>query len=166
MRIKETEPQDAADGVRTVLEIDGTTVWVDHPTAVTADDLKAEMLRRAREDAFAAISSTAEARRSAITAAAPGKQGAYLLKYELVLKAQNGDASAQSLLTAEATARGITYDQHILNIAGKRFAWEQAAMAIETVEAASKAAVASASDRAAVDAAVADARQQLAGIGG
>lgn len=166
MRLRETEPIDAVDGVRSVLEIDGKTVWVDHPEAVTAETVAAEMLRRAREGALSAIDEMAEARRSQITAAAPGKQGAYLLKYELVLRAQNGDEAAQTLLKAEASARGLPYDDLVVLIAGKRFSWESAAMAIETVEAASKAAVAAAADRAAVDAAVNTAKQLLAEIGG
>ena len=167
MRIRETEPIDVADGVRSVFELDGATVWVDHPVAVTADDVRAELVRRAKEAGVAAIAEAAEARRSAITAAAPGKQGAYLLKYELVLRAESGtDETAKSQLAAEATARGLTYEQLRDVIVAKRAAWEAAAMAIETVEAASKAAVAAAADRASVDAAVNTAKQLLAEIGG
>ncbi len=167
MRIKTDEPQDAADGVRSVVEVDGATVWVDHPTAVAAEEVAAEIVRRAKESGLAAVADAAEARRSAITAAAPGKQGAYLLKYELVLRAESGtDETAKSQLAAEATARGLTYEQLRDVIVAKRAAWEAAAMAIETVEAASKAAVAAAADRASVDAAVNTAKQLLAEIGG
>ena len=166
MRIKTDEPLDAADGVRSVIHLGDQTYWVDHPTPVSAAVLIQELTRQAKEFGLAAIAADAEARRSEITAASPGKQGAYLLKYELVLKAQNGDASAQNLLTAEATARGLTYDDLCLLVSGKRFDWEKAAMAIETVEAASKAAVAAAADRVAVDAAVNTAKQLLAEIGG
>ena len=166
MRIRETEPIDVADGVRSVFELDGATVWVDHPVAVTADDVRAELVRRAKEAGLAAIAEAAEARRSAITAAAPGKQGAYLLKVELVLKANAADETAKDLITQEATARGLTYEQLRDLIITKRVLWERAAMAIETVEAASKAAVAAAADRASVDAAVNTAKQLLAEIGG
>jgi len=139
-------------------------LWVDW----TGDEAEAIalLLERDKRDAGLMIASEAEARRSQITAAAPGKQGAYLLKYELVLRAQNGDEAAQTLLKAEASARGLTYDDLVVLIAGKRFAWESAAMQIETVEAASKAAVAAAADRAAVDAAVNTSKQLLAEIGG
>lgn len=166
MRFRRSEPLDAADGVRTCVELADGPCWVDAPAAVTAAEVEAELLRQARENAAQAIAQAAEARRSAITAAAPGKQGAYLLKYELVLRAESGDETAKTLLTAEATARGLTYEQLRDVIITKRTAWEAAAMAIETVEAFSKAEVAAAVDRASVDAAVADARQQLAGIGG
>jgi hypothetical protein len=167
MRFRRSEPLDAADGVRTRVELADGPCWVDAPTAVTAEAVEAELLRQSRESAFATIAQSAEGRRSAITAAAPGKQGAYLLKYELVLRAESGtDDTAKNQLTTEATVRGLTYEQLRDVIITKRAAWEAAAMAIETVEAFSKAEVAAAVDRASVDAAVADARQQLAGIGG
>jgi len=140
-------------------------LWVDW----TGDEAEAIalLLERDKRDAGLMIASEAEARRSQITAAAPGKQGAYLLKYELVLRAELGtDDTAKNQLTTEATVRGLTYEQLRDVIITKRTAWESAAMAIETVEAFSKAEVAAAVDRASVDAAVADARQQLAGIGG
>lgn len=143
-------------------------VWVDAVGSITEADYVAWDLAGAKASAAVEISELAEARRSAITAAAPGKQGAYLLKYELVLRAGANppDETAKTLLTAEAQARGLTYDELTTLIAGKRFAWEKAAMVIETIEAASKMQVAAAADRAAVDAAVNTARQLLAEIGG
>lgn len=167
MRFRRSEPLDAADGVRTRVELADGPCWVDAPTAVTAEAVEAELLLQAKENGLAAVAQAAEERRSQITAAAPGKQGAYLLKYELVLRAESGtDDTAKNQLTTEATVRGLTYEQLRDVIITKRTAWEAAAMAIETVEAFSKAEVAAAVDRASVDAAVADARQQLAGIGG
>ena len=166
MRIRDTEPVDAVDGVRSQVEVDGATLWVDAPTSVTAEEVGVELMRRACENGLAAVTSAAEARRSAITAASPGKQQAYLLKYELLLRAEATDATAKTLLTEEATARGLTYEQLRDVIMGKRMAWETAAMRIETVEAASKAAVAAAADRAAVDAVVGTAKQLFAEIGG
>jgi hypothetical protein len=140
---------------------------VDAPAAVTAEEVEAELLLQAKENGLAAVAQAAEERRSQITAAAPGKQGAYLLKYELVLRAESGtDDTAKNQLTTEATARGLTYEQLRDVIITKRAQWEAAAMAIETVEAASKAAVAAAGDRPAVDAAVNTAKQLLAEIGG
>ena len=168
MRIRETEPLDAVDGVRSVVEIDGATVWADAPTAVTAEEVAAELLRRSREGALVAVESAAESRRAALTAAPAGKQGAYLLKYELVLRAEGtpADETAKTLLTAEAAARGLTYEQLRDIVIAKRTAWEAYAMQIETVEAASKAAVAAATDRAAVDAVASTAKQLFAEIGG
>lgn len=165
--IRREVPRSEADGVRTCVELADGPCWVDAPAAVTAEEVEAELLLQAKESGLAAIAQAAEGRRSQITAAAPGKQGAYLLKYELVLRAELGtDDTAKNQLTTEATVRGLTYEQLRDVIITKRAAWESAAMAIETVEAFSKAEVAAAVDRASVDAAVADARQQLAGIGG
>lgn len=165
--IRREVPRSEADGVRTCVELADGPCWVDAPAAVTAEEVEAELLRQAKENGLAAVAQAAEERRSQITAAAPGKQGAYLLKYELVLRAESGtDDTAKNQLTTEATVRGLTYEQLRDVIITKRTAWEAAAMAIETVEAFSKAEVAAAVDRASVDAAVADARQQLAGIGG
>lgn len=165
--IRREVPRSEADGVRTCVELADGPCWVDAPAAVTAEEVEAELLLQAKESGLAAIAQAAEGRRSQITAAAPGKQGAYLLKYELVLRAELGtDDTAKNQLTTEATVRGLTYEQLRDVIITKRTAWEAAAMAIETVEAFSKAEVAAAVDRASVDAAVADARQQLAGIGG
>lgn len=144
-------------------------VWVDCVGGpLTQAEFEGYLLTQAKARAAQAITQSAEDRRSAITAASPGKQGAYLLKYELVLRAgaTPPDETAKTLLTAEATARGITYDQLVTLVAGKRFAWEGFAMQIEAVEAASKAAVAAAADRASVDAAVGTAKQLLAEIGG
>ncbi len=141
--------------------------WIDADHELTAAEWSGYQLTEAKRSATVAIASSAEDRRAALTAAAPGKQGAYLLKYELVLRAESGtDDTAKNQLTTEATVRGLTYEQLRDVIITKRTAWEAAAMAIETVEAFSKAEVAAAVDRASVDAAVADARQQLAGIGG
>lgn len=140
-------------------------LWVDW-TGTEAEAV-ALLLERYKADAGLEIGRLAEARRSEITSAAPGKQGAYLLKYELVLRAESGtDETAKDQLTAEATARGLTYEDLRDVIITKRAAWETAAMGIETVEAASKAAVAAAVDRASVDAAVDTAKQLLAEIGG
>lgn len=144
---------------------DGWVIDADHE--LTAAEWSGFQLTEAKAAATREIGAAAEARRSTLTAAASGKQGAYLLKYELVLRAESGtDDTAKNQLTTEATVRGLTYEQLRDVIITKRTAWEAAAMAIETVEAFSKAEVAAAVDRASVDAAVADARQQLAGIGG
>lgn len=141
--------------------------FIDADHELTQAEWEGFQLTEAKASAAAQIAAAAEARRSAITAAAPGKQGAYLLKYELVLRAESGtDETAKSQLAAEATARGLTYEQLRDVIVAKRAAWEAAAMAIEAVEAASKAAVAAAADRPAVDAAVGTAKQLLAEIGG
>lgn len=141
-------------------------VWVDCVGPLTEAEFEGYLLTQAKAQAAQAITQAAEDRRSAITAAAPGKQGAYLLKVELVLKADAGDEDARDLITAEATARGLTFVELRDLIITKRVLWERAAMAIETVEAASQAAVAAAVDRASVDAAVDTAKQLLAEIGG
>lgn len=142
-------------------------IWVDAVGPLSEAEFIAWQLAGAKTHAAVEISRVCEDRRSAITAASPGKQGAYLLKYELVLRAESGtDETAKTLLTAEAQARGLSYEDICTLVAGKRFAWEQAAMQIETVEAASKAAVAAAADRAAVDAALNTSKQLLAEIGG
>ena len=143
----------------------GETV-VDAIGDLTEAEFEAWRLDHAKDAAGHEIASLAEARREAITATGAGKRDAYLLKYELVLKAGTGDATAINLLTAEASARGISYEQLSTLIGAKRQAWETAAMAIETVEAATKTAAATAADRDAVAAAVATARQLFAEIGG
>lgn len=166
MRIRDTEPIDVADGVRSVIQLGDQTYWVDHPTPVPAAVLVQELTRQAKEAGIAAVSAAAEARRSALTSQDPGKSQAYLMKYELVLRANAADETAKNLLTAEAKARGLTYEQLRDLITTKRVLWERAVMAIEAVEAASKTAVAAAADRASVDAAVHTAKQLLAEIGG
>ena len=142
--------------------------FVDADHELTAAEWSGFQLTEAKAAASVRIAEAAEARRSTLTAPASGKQQTYLMKYELVLRAEGSppDDTAKNQLTTEATVRGLTYEQLRDVIITKRTAWEAAAMAIETVEAFSKAEVAAAVDRASVDAAVADARQQLAGIGG
>jgi hypothetical protein len=170
MRIRETQPlaEDFADGVRSIVEIDGKTWWVDHPTEVTVDEVKAELLRQAKEHAVAEIDDACEQKRETLTARGAGKRDAYLLKYELVLRAiaDPPDDTAKTLIATEAGARGLSFEQLANAIADRRGQWETAAMQIEAMEAAGKAAVAASPDRNAVSAAVATIRAGLASMGG
>lgn len=135
---------------------------------LTEAEFTAWRLDQAKAAATAEVERLAETRRETLTSAGAGKRDAYLLKYELLLRAikEDPDQEAIGLLSTEATARGTTLEALGLLIAAKRKAWEQAAMAIETAEATHKGAVSAASDRDAVAAAVDAARAAFDAIGG
>jgi hypothetical protein len=136
---------------------------------VTGDGLEWSVTPRpvetVRAEQVSRLEEAAEARRHALSAPLAGKRDAYLLKAELAVKAELGDTDAQALIASEAAARGVSEPELRALILQRRAAWTAAAMAIETTEAAMKAAVLAAADGPAAVAAADAGVQALEEIG-